>query len=251
MELLVIFGVIKGAKCFETAHHMVLEQALAARAEQPSIAVALPLNLNEVIRLSASAAKDRLEGQPVPPPGSIDAAVLRRLAKSLTTPILWLELPDGADGGPLPLIYGLSQASARRSTRSCTSRPIHAGANRISAATISRTSRPTKVRLRAHAPCCTLCVCSAWHAVALLGLLLLPLLPVYTPDDESSGRAIRPHSDDRTASCTIFLPGTGEARRAHTHTRRGTALAGHHLTVLPNGADPCSAKGVNAGVEQC
>ena len=105
----VIFGVIKGAKCFETAHHMVLEQALAARAEQPSIAVALPLNLNEVIRLSASAAKDRLEGQPVPPPGSIDAAVLRRLAKSLTTPILWLELPDGvADGGPLPLIYGLS-----------------------------------------------------------------------------------------------------------------------------------------------
>ena len=105
----VIFGVIKGAKCFETAHHMVLEQALAARADQPPLAVSLSLNLDEVISLSAAAAKDRLEGAPAPPAGSIDAAVLRRLAKSLTTPILWLELPAAiASGGELPLIYGLS-----------------------------------------------------------------------------------------------------------------------------------------------
>ena len=49
----------------------------------------------------------------VPPPNSIDAAVLRRLAKSLTTPILWLELPDSitdSSYSQLPLIYGLSQS---------------------------------------------------------------------------------------------------------------------------------------------
>ena len=41
----VIFGVIKGAKCFETAHHMVLEQALEARrAEPPASVAATPLN---------------------------------------------------------------------------------------------------------------------------------------------------------------------------------------------------------------
>jgi len=107
----VIFGVVKGAKCFETAHHMVLEQALDARKDQPDIAVALPLSVAEVVTLSATAAKERLEGSPTPPVGAIDAAVLRRLAKGLTTPILWLELPDDvAAGAPLPPIYGLSAA---------------------------------------------------------------------------------------------------------------------------------------------
>ena len=110
----VIFGVIKGAKCFETAHHMVLEQALAARASQPPLAVALSLSIDEVVSLSAAAAKERLEGSPTPPEGAIDAAVLRRLARSLTTPILWIDLPEAvANGGALPPIHGLS-ASERQ-----------------------------------------------------------------------------------------------------------------------------------------
>lgn len=88
---------------------MVLEQSLLARDHLPAVAVSLSLSLDEAISLSAAAAKDRLEGAPVPPPGSIDANVLRRLAGTLNAPVLWVELPAGvADGGALPAVYGLS-----------------------------------------------------------------------------------------------------------------------------------------------
>ena len=92
---------MSGVKCLQTAHHMVLEQALEARKDQPAPEVARSLQLDEVIHLSTTAAAG--------PAGGIDAAVLRRLARSLTTPILWLELPAAvAQGGALPPIYGLT-----------------------------------------------------------------------------------------------------------------------------------------------
>ena len=99
----VIFGVVKGVKCFETAHHMVLEQALAARASEPPEKVASTLRLADAL---------------APDPDSEDSAsqivkvdVLHALGTALTTPVVWLELPDAiANGGPLPRLKGLTMA---------------------------------------------------------------------------------------------------------------------------------------------
>ena len=41
-------------------------------------------------------------------PKVLDAAVLRRLGKTLTQPVLWVELPVVASGSSLPPISGLS-----------------------------------------------------------------------------------------------------------------------------------------------
>jgi hypothetical protein len=93
----VIFGKLKGAKCLETAHHMVLEQTLAEHAADPpdSLAATLPLD--------AAYAADAAEP-------TLDAAALRRLARQLTARVVWVDLPPAvASGGALPKIVGLSE----------------------------------------------------------------------------------------------------------------------------------------------
>lgn len=91
----VIFGKVSGAKCLESAHHMLLEQTLAAHATEPATSVAAPLPLGQTLASDGS--------------GAIDAAALRQLAKALTQPVVWVELPAAAlDGGPLPRVVGLS-----------------------------------------------------------------------------------------------------------------------------------------------
>ena len=105
----VIFGVVKGAKCYETAHHMVLEQALAARVHEPPAAVTTTLTLSEAIRPATARRADGSSGS-----GSateIDVSALRSLGRSLTQPIVWLDVPELiAAGGELPRLVGLSEA---------------------------------------------------------------------------------------------------------------------------------------------
>ena len=100
----VIFGVVKGAKCFETAHHMVLEQALAARAGERPDAVASTLKLSDVLKSDPSAAGSTgAEGAQV-----VDVEVLRGFGRVLRSHVVWLELPEAVvNGGPLPRLQGL------------------------------------------------------------------------------------------------------------------------------------------------
>jgi len=82
----VIFGQVPGAKCLDTAHHMVLEQTLHRHRDEADASARL--NLAEAMVDDA-----------------IDARKLRGLASRYKQPVLWIELADAAAPPP---IYGLS-----------------------------------------------------------------------------------------------------------------------------------------------
>ena len=101
----VIFGVVKGAKCFETAHHMVLEQALAARAGERPEAIASTLKLSDVLKSDPSAAG----GAGGEVAQVVDVEALRGFGRVLRSHVVWLELPETiVNGGPLPRLQGLN-----------------------------------------------------------------------------------------------------------------------------------------------
>ena len=113
----VIFGVVKGAKCFEVAHHMVLEQTLQAHEHEPPEQVATVLSLSQVLTPGPAATAPAIASaasaaSAAPAAASVvDAAALRGLRRALTQPVVFLELPaEIAAGGPLPPVHGLSTA---------------------------------------------------------------------------------------------------------------------------------------------
>jgi len=88
-----IFGQLQGVKCLETAHHMVLEQMLAARVDAPG-GVSIELPLASAYNLSTNA---------------IDLNVVRLDGSVLAQPVLWVRLPEAtANGGALPQLVGLT-----------------------------------------------------------------------------------------------------------------------------------------------
>jgi len=87
-----IFGPIKGVKCFETAHHSVVEQALAAPQSTGSF------------KLARAAATLDL-GQALVG-GQLDAVKLRHLGEALAEQVVWVMPPPGEE---LPQIRGLSK----------------------------------------------------------------------------------------------------------------------------------------------
>ena len=89
-----IFGKLKGATCLETAHHMIVEQTLISRANEPGgVSAELPLH-------AAYNAADN----------SIDLDALRLSGQLYTQPVLWVRLPDAARDGALPKLVGLTSA---------------------------------------------------------------------------------------------------------------------------------------------
>ena len=92
----VIFGQLKGAKCLETAHHMVLEQTLASHADAPGGPAA-------TLALSSAISAD----------GVVDLHKVRALGAepAALAPVLFVELPtEAARGGPLPRLAGFTPA---------------------------------------------------------------------------------------------------------------------------------------------
>ncbi|KAL1528693.1 hypothetical protein AB1Y20_010029 [Prymnesium parvum] len=82
----VIFGLVKKAKCLETAHHMVLEQTLHRHRADPDASAMLDLTKVMV-------------------GGAVDAALLRKAGQLHTQPVLWIA---PADITRLPPILGLT-----------------------------------------------------------------------------------------------------------------------------------------------